>query len=141
MRVTEDELLLAAHYGFGRRLSEVVAATLAYQRDKRAHDRLSRESHETAQVLATARRLASRLPPNLDLVALAEAQDSRAQREAERASERLRASADAFFDTVGGAVPDVLEAMETHGWALDRAKLLTALRTQAGLGAEFSDAA
>ncbi len=141
MRVTEDELLLAAHYGFGRRLSDVVAATLTYQRDKRTHDRLSGDARETAQVLATARRLSNRLPPNLDLVALAEAQDRRAGRELDRAAERLRASTDVFFDTVGSAVRDVLAAMEVHGWALDRPKLLAALRDQAGLGAELSDPA
>src|SRR3954454_17122031 len=140
MRVTEDELMLAAHYGFGKRLSDVVAATLTYQRDKRTHDRLSTEARETANVLATARRLAHRLPANLDLVGLAESQDRRAARELARASERLRASTDVFFDTVGGAVPDVLAAMETHGFALDRPRLLGALRLQAGLGAELSDA-
>jgi hypothetical protein len=141
MRVTQDELLLAAHYGFGRRLADVVASTLTYQRDKRAHDRVDAECRETASVLATARRLADRLPPSLDLVALADSQHRRAGRELERAAERLRASADVFFDTVGGAVPEVLTAMESHHWALDRPKLLNALRAQAGLGAELSDAA
>ncbi len=141
MRVTQDELLLAAHFGFPARLSDVVAAALTYQRDKRAHDRLSAEARETGAVAATARRLADRLPPNLDLVALAEAQDRRAHRELERTAERLRASTDAFFDTVGGAVPDVVAAMEAADWALDRPRLLEALREQAGLGAELSDAA
>src|SRR3954447_5839287 len=141
MRVTEDELLLAAHYGFGKRLSDVVAATLTYQRDKRTHDRRTAEARETASVLATARRLAHRLPPSLDLVALAEAQDRRAGRELTRSSERLRTSADTFLDTVGGAVPDVLAAMEAHEWALDRPKLLAALRVRAGLSAELPDAA
>src|SRR4051812_6174404 len=98
MRVTEDELLLAAHYGFGKRLSDVVAATLTYQRDKRTHDRLSAEARETSNVVATARRLADRLPPNLDLVALAESQHRRADRELTRAAERLRASTDVFVD-------------------------------------------
>src|SRR4051812_49259998 len=102
MRVTEDELLLAAHYGFGRRLADVVAATLTYQRDKRTHDRLTAEVRETDSVLATARRLADQLPPNLDLVTLADSQHRRAVRELERACDRLRASTDAFFDTVGG---------------------------------------
>src|SRR3954471_1509029 len=87
MRVTEDELLLAAHYGFGKRLSDVVAATLTYQRDRRAYDRLTAETQETAAVPATARRLADRLPPNLDLVALAESQHRRADRELGRAAE------------------------------------------------------
>jgi hypothetical protein len=141
MRVTEDELLLAAHYGFGRRLSDVVAATLTYQRDKRTHDRLAADADQTTKVLETAKRLSHRLPPKLDLVALAEAQDRRAARELERAAERLRHSTDVFFDTVGGAVPDVIAAMEAHHWALDRPKLLAALREQAGLGAELSDAA
>jgi hypothetical protein len=141
MRVTEDELLLAAHYGFGKRLSDVVAATLAYQRDKRTHDRLSADARETSNVLATARRLADRLPPTLDLVALAESQHRRADRELTRAAERLRTSTDIFFDTVGGAVGDVLAAMEAHDWALDRPKLLSSLRARAGLGAELSDAA
>src|SRR4051794_19822555 len=142
MRVTEDELLLAAHYGFGRRLADVVAATLTYQRDKRTYDRLTAEVRETESVLATARRLADRLPPNLDLVTLAGSQHSRAERELERACDRLRASTDAFFDTVGGAVPQVVGAMESHGWALDRPKLLAALREEAGYGAEpLSDAA
>jgi hypothetical protein len=31
--------------------------------------------------------------------------------------------------------------MESHGWALDRPKLLASLRDRAGLGAELSDAA
>jgi hypothetical protein len=141
MRVTEDEVLLAAHYRFAARLSDVVAATLTYQRDKRTHDRLSAEARETAAVAATARRLSDRLPPNLDLVALADAQDRRARRELDRSAERLRTSTDAFCDTVGGAVPDVIAAMEACGWALDRPRLLEALREQAGLGAEFSDAA
>src|SRR4051812_4530813 len=141
MRVTEDELLLAAHYGFGKRLSDVVAATLTYQRDKRTHDRLTADARETAAVLATARRLAHRLPPNLDLVALAESQHRRADRELTRAAERLRSSTDLFFDTVGGAVPDVVAAMEANGWALDRPLLLAFLRARAGLGAELSDAA
>jgi hypothetical protein len=142
MRVTQDELLLAAHYGFARRLADVVAATLTYQRDKRTHDRLTGEAEEAAAVLATARRLAHRLPPTLDLIGLAEAQHRRAGRELERAGERLRASTDAFFDTVGGAVPDVVAAMESHHWALDRPKLLASLRERAGLGAEpLSDAA
>ena len=141
MRVTEDELLLAAHYGFRRRLADVVAATLTYQRDKRTHDRLSAEARESAGVVATARRLADQLPPNLDLVGLAEAQDRRTRRELERASERLRTSTDCFVDTVGDAVTDVIAAMETHHWALDRPKLLSALRNQAGFDAEFRDAA
>src|SRR4051794_22454312 len=141
MRVTEDELLLAAHYGFAARLSDVVVATLTYQRDKRTYDRLAGEARESAAVLATARRLSDRLPPNLDLVALAEAQDRRAQRELERAADRLRSSTDLFFDTVGGAVAEVVAAMEAAGWALDRPRLLQALREQAGLGAELSDAA
>ena len=131
MRVTEDELLLAAHYKFGRRLSDVVAATLTYQRDKRTHDRCLAEASETERVLATARRLAVRLPPSLGLVGLAENQHARARREADRSQERLRGSADAFLDTVGGAVPDVLAAMEAHAFALDRPKLMAALRRQA----------
>ena len=141
MRVTQDELLLAAHYGFARRLSDVVAATLSYQRDKRTHDRLTAEAAETDAVLATARRLAHQLPPSLDLVGLAETQHRRAEREVERSAERLRASTDVFFDTVGSAVPDAVAAMEGSGWTLDRPKLLSALRIQAGLGAELSDAA
>src|SRR3954463_10144570 len=103
MRVTQDELLLSAHYGFGRRLADVVAATLTYQRDKRAFDRLDAESRETASVLATARRLAHRLPPTLAPLGLAESQHRRAGRELERGAERLRASTDVFIDTVGGA--------------------------------------
>jgi hypothetical protein len=142
MRVTEDELLLAAHYGFGRRLADVVAATLTYQRDKRTHDRLTSECREAASVLATARRLADRLPANLDLVGLADSQHRRAERELARAGDRLRLSAETFFDTVGGAVGDVVQAMEANGWALDRPTLLAALRERAGLGAEpLSDAA
>jgi hypothetical protein len=142
MRVTEDELLLAAHYGFGRRLADVVAATLTYQRDRRTHDRLTAECAEALSVLATARRLADRLPPNLDLVGLADSQHRRAERELARAGDRLRLSADAFFDTVGGAVADVVATMEANAWALDRPTLLTALRVRAGLGAEpLSDAA
>lgn len=131
MRVTEDELLLAAHYGFNRRLSDVIAASLGYQRDRRTHDRLVAEAAEAAAVLATARRLADRLPADLGLVGLAESQDRRARRELDRAGERLRATADAFFDTAGSAVPDALEAMEAHAWALDRPGLLQALRARA----------
>ena len=142
MRVTEDELLLAAHYGFGRRLADVVAATLSYQRDKRTHDRLRGELREAEAVLATAHRLSHQLPPQLDLVALAECQHRRSARELERAAERLRTSTDTFFDTVGGAVPDVLAAMESCAWALDRPRLVHELRERAGLGAEpLSDAA
>ena len=142
MRVTEDELLLAAHYAFGRRLADVVAATLTYQRDKRTHDRLTAECTEALSVLATARRLADRLPANLDLVGLASSQHRRAERELERAGDRLRLSADTFFDTAGNAVGDILEAMETQVWALDRPALLATLREHAGLGAEpLSDAA
>ena len=136
MRVTEDELLLAAHYGLGSRLADVVAATLTYQRDKRAHARCTADAAEAARVLATAQRLAARLPPSLGLLALAESQHGRARRETERAGERLRASTDAFFDTVGAAVPDVLAAMEAHGFGLDRPKLMAALRRQASVGAE-----
>jgi len=135
MRVTEDELRLAAHYHLESRLGDVVAATLAYQRDKRTHARCTAEAAETERVLATARRLANRLPPSLGLLALAEGQHQRAQRDAERSQERLRASADAFFDTAGGAVPDVLAAMEAHAFALDRPKLLAALRRGAAVGA------
>ena len=131
MRVTEDELLLAAHYKFGSRLADVVAATLTYQRDRRTHDRCLADAAETGRVLATAQRLSARLPPSLGLVPLAETQHGRAQREADRAQERLRASAEAFFDIVGGAVPDVLAAMEAHAFALDRPKLMAALRRQA----------
>jgi hypothetical protein len=141
MRVTEDELLLAAHYEFGSRLSDVVAVTLAYQRDKRTHDRCVTEARDAARVLATARRLTHRLPPKLGLLELSEAQNARATRELDRAADRLRTSADAFFDTVGGAVPDVIAAMEAHAWALDRPRLLAALRACAGIGAELSDAA
>lgn len=142
MRVTEDELLLAAHYGFARRLADVVAVTLTYQRDKRTHARLTCEEAEAEAVVATARRLADRLPPNLELVGLAEAQHRRAQRELARSADRLRLSADAFLDTVGGAAQDVVDAMEAGDWALDRPTLLAALRERAGLGAEpLSDAA
>src|SRR5438309_647280 len=106
MRVTQDELVLAAHYGFGRRLNDVVAATLTYQRDKRAHDRLAHEVRDTAQVLSTAERLADRLPEPLDLLGLSRAQAARAERELTRAADRMRSSAEAFFECVGGAVPD-----------------------------------
>ena len=136
MRVTEDELILAAHYQFGSRLADVVAATLTYQRDKRTHDRCTADAAETGRVLATAQRLMERLPASLGLLALAENQHARAGRESQRAGERLRASADTFFDTVGGAVPDVLAAMEGHGYALDRPKLMAALRRRAAVGAE-----
>jgi hypothetical protein len=136
MRVTEDELILAAHYQFSSRLADVVAATLTYQRDKRTHDRCTADAAETGRVLATAQRLVERLPASLGLLALAESQHARAVREAERAGERLRASADTFFDTVGGAVPDVLAAMERHAYALDRPKLMAALRRQAAVGAD-----
>jgi hypothetical protein len=134
MRVTEDELLLAAHYQFGSRLADVVAATLTYQRDKRTHDRCSADALETERVLATAHRLSEHLPPALGLVDLAESQHLRSRREAQRAADRLRASADAFFETVGGAVTDVLAAMEAYHYALDRPKLLAALRHQASVG-------
>jgi hypothetical protein len=139
MRVTEDELILAAHYGFTRRLSDVIAATLTYQRDKRTHDRCAAEAEDSARVARTARRLHHRLPPGLGLRELAEAQDARAQRELARAAERMRASADVFFDTVGGAVPDAVSAMEATNYALDRSKLLHALRDRAALG--YADAA
>jgi hypothetical protein len=142
MRVTEDELLLAAHYGFGRRLADVVSATLTYQRDRRTHARLMCELAESEAVVATARRLADRLSPNLDLVGLAESQHRRAERELDRAADRLRASADAFLDTVGGAADDVVAAMDAGDWALDRPTLLAALRERAGRGANpLSDAA
>src|SRR3954451_19516936 len=124
MRVTEDELILAAHYGFGNRLSDIVAATLTYQRDKRTHDRCAAEARDTGAVLVTARRLADRLPPGLSLLELSETQDARAHRELERAGARLRSSAETFFDVVGAAVEDVIAAMEAHGYALDRPKLL-----------------
>jgi hypothetical protein len=135
MRVTEDELLLAAHYGFGRRLSDVVAATLTYQRDKRTYDRCLAEAHESEAVESTARRLVDRLPSGLGLVELAEAQHARARRELARAGARMRASAESFVECVGGAAPDVVAAMEDHDWALDRPNLLQALRDRAGLGA------
>ena len=137
MRVTEDELILAAHYRFGRRLADVVAATLSYQRDKRTHDRAFAEASETTAVLDTARRLAGELPPDLGLLELAEAQAGRARRELGRAAERMRASAEIFVETVGGAAPDVVAAMEEHAWALDRPRLLAALRERAGLAAEL----
>lgn len=135
VRVTEDELILAAHYRFGRRLADVVAATLSYQRDKRTHDRARAEALETAAVLDTARRLGRELPADLGLLELAEAQASRAQRELDRAASRMRASAEVFVETVGGAAGDVVEAMEEHAWALDRPRLLAALRERAGLAA------
>ena len=142
MRVTEDELLLAAHYGFGRRLADVVAATLTYQRDKRSHVRLTCEEAESEAILATARRLADRLPADLGLVGLAAAQHRRAARELARSADRLRLSADAFLDTVGGAAQDVVDAMEAGDWALDRPSLLAALRERAGIeAAPYSDAA
>src|SRR5215212_9893998 len=133
MRVTEDELLLAAHYQFGSRLADVVAATLTYQRDKRTHDGCTADASETSRVLATARRLTERLPASLGLLALAESQHARALREADRAGERLRSSAESFFDTVGAAVPDVLAAMDAHAYALDRPKLMAALRRHAAV--------
>lgn len=135
MRVTEDELILAAHYRFGRRLADVVAATLCYQRDKRNHDRACAEAAETASVLATAVRLGAELPADLGLRELSEAQAARAERELARAAERMRASADTFVETVGGAAPDVIAAMEDHAWALDRPRLLAALRARAGIPA------
>ena len=134
MKVTEDELILAAHYRFGRRLAEVVAATMGYQRDKRGNDRCIAEAAETSAVLDTARRLARQLPEELGLLELAIAQDERAQRELARTADRLRVSAEIFVETVGGAVPDVIAAMEEHAWALDRPRLLAALRERAGLG-------
>ena len=135
VRVTEDELILAAHYRFGRRLADVVAATLAYQRDKRTHDRALAEAAETASVLRTAQQLGADLPDKLGLLELAAAQDERAGRELARAAERMRASAEVFVETVGGAAPDVVAAMEEHHWALDRPRLLAALRERAGLTA------
>src|SRR3954464_15207821 len=99
-------------------------ARLTYQRDKRTPYRRTADAAETGRVLATAQRLMERLPASLGLLALAENQHARAMREADRAGERLRHSADVFFDTVGGAVPDVLAAMEAHNYALDRPKLM-----------------
>jgi predicted ribosome quality control (RQC) complex YloA/Tae2 family protein len=133
MRVTEDELLLAAHYQFTSRLADVVAATLTYQRDRRTHDRCVADAAETERVLATAHRLTERLPASLGLLALAENQHARALREAERAGDRLRASGEAFYDTVGGAVADVMAAMEAHHYALDRPKLMATLRRNAAV--------
>jgi hypothetical protein len=137
VRVTEDELILAAHYRFGRRLADVVAATLAYQRDKRTHDRCLAEAADTSAVLETAQRLASELPSKLGLLELALAQDTRAHRELARAAERMAGSAGTFVETVGGAAPDVVAAMEEHAWTLDRPRLLAALRERAGLAAEL----
>lgn len=137
MRVTEDELILTAHYRFGRRLADVVAATLSYQRDKRTHDRAILEAAETAAVLDTAERLAEELPSSLGLLELASPQNLRACRELERAAERMRASAETFVETVGGAAPEVIAAMEEHAWGLDRPRLLAALRERAGLTAEL----
>lgn len=135
MRVTEDELLLVAHFGLRRRLSEVVAASLTYQRDKRTHDRCRAEAAESEAVVATARRLSARLPLALGLHGLAESQHLRARRDLERAAARLRTSAETFVETAGDAAPDVIAAMDEHGWSLDRPSLLEALRTRAGLGA------
>lgn len=135
VRVTEDELILAAHYRFGRRLADVIAATLGYQRDKRTHDRCRAEAAESAVVLETARRLAAELPTDLGLLELAESQDARARRELDRAAARMRASAETFVETVGGAAADVVAAMEEHAWALDRPRLMAALRERAGLAA------
>ncbi len=137
MGVPEDDLILAAHYGFGRRLGDVVAATLAYQRDKRSHDRACAEAAETAAVLDTARRLVPDLPGDLGLLERAESDAGRAQRELDRAAGRMRACAEAFVDTVGGgAAGDVLAALDEHAWALDRPRLLATLRRRAGLAAE-----
>jgi hypothetical protein len=49
----------------------------------------------------------------------------------------MRLSAETFVETVGGAAPDVVAAMEEHAWGLDRPRLLAALRERAGLGAEL----
>lgn len=133
MRLTEDEVILAAHYGFTRRLSEVVAATLTYQRDKCTHDRCLAEAEAAESVLRTARELADRLPGELDLLGLAEAQRARSRRELDRAAARMRAGAETFMETVAGAAPDVLAAMDEHGWQIDRPRLLSALRERAGL--------
>lgn len=133
MRLTEDELILAAHYGLRRRVSEVVAATLTYQRDRSTHDRCFAEAREAEAVVRTARRLAGQLPPDLGLMALAEAQDARARRELTRAADRMRASAETFTETVGNAASDVLAAMDDHHWQIDRPRLLAALRDRAGL--------
>jgi hypothetical protein len=133
VRVTEDELILTAYYRFGRRLADVVAATLSYQRDKRAHDCALLEASETTAVLDTAERLADELPASLGLLELASSQHFRATRELSRAAERMRLSAETFVETVGGAAPEVLSAMEEHDWSLDRPRLLAALRERAGL--------
>ena len=130
MKVTEDELVLAAHYGFTKRLSEVVAATLSYQRDKRAHDRRLDDAERTGRVLETAQRLEDRLPAELGLCELASEQDSLAQRELQRAAGRLRCSAERFFDVAGSAATDLIAAIETHEYELDRPRLLSALRTR-----------
>ena len=135
MRVTEDELILTAHYRFGRRLADVVAATLSYQRDKRTYDRALLEASETATVLETAERLADELPSSLGLLELASSQNLRASRELDRAAERARAAAETFVETVGGAASEVIAAMEEHEWSLDRPRLLAALRERAGLSA------
>ena len=87
-------------------------------------------------MLATAHRLVERLPASLGL--------SRSPRPSTRAPcARPSAAASAcarartsFFDTVGGAVPDVLAAMERHQFALDRPKLMAALRSQAAVRAD-----
>jgi hypothetical protein len=128
MRLTQKEITLAARYRFDRRLSEVVAATLAYQRDRRTHDRALAEVEETALVLATALNLSDQLPGSLGLLGIAETQHARSHRELDRCADRLRASAEVFIETVGDAVPDVLAAMETTDNGLDRGSLLATLR-------------
>ena len=141
MKVTEDELILAAHYGFTRRLSEVIAATLSYQRDKRAHDRRLDDAERTAAVRFTADGLADRLPPDLGLLDLALEQDVAAQRELQRAAARLRSSTDRFFDVTGAAAADLVAAIEAHDYELDRPRLLAALRTRVRTGPPGPDPA
>lgn len=128
MRLTRDEIQLTARYGFNGRLSEVVAATLAYQRERRTHDRALAEVEDSALVLATALNLSDQLPGELGLLELAATQHARSRRELDRCADRLRKSAETFFETAGGAVHDVLAAMEASRNGLDRNTVLAALR-------------
>ena len=81
----------------------LLAARLAFQRDRRTLARLAEEAQATAAVHQTALRLSAQIP-GIDLAGRAATEERRATDDAEWAAGRVRSSADALVAAHGFAV-------------------------------------
>lgn len=110
--MTEDELIVMAHYQFAHSLRAITRAALTYDSARKRHERAVHEAQAALAVRDCAYRLVDRLPAKHGMVEAAEAQYAERDTALKETLDWLAQATDHLFELTAEHVGDVLEALD-----------------------------